>query len=107
MEKKTYHDGHVALWDWLAKTGSYEKIKAPVWKDKRFKHLIRGDVEEFHCFACYNNCIKCPIEWVKGTYPDCSPLSKDSPFVKWRDAETIEERKHWAAIIRDLLWTEK
>jgi hypothetical protein len=31
MAKKTYHDGHKALWNWLAETGDRSKINAPVW----------------------------------------------------------------------------
>jgi len=60
----------------------------------------------FNCFLCEftnSTCFKCPIEW-----PQIHPAKKYSSFCtqsyygEWEDADTPEERKRIAAIIRDL-----
>jgi len=109
----TNHEGHIKLWNELAKTGSDEKGEA--------FEAVFGDeitIPFCHCFACEatldytthdRNCDLCPIFW-RGSrgYPESVPCTRPgSPFDTWCCAKTKKERKRLAAIIRDLPWKEK
>ena len=103
---------HFMLWDKMAVKGYRSKKKA-------FRHAFKGKM--YHpqntCFACEEAmkrmkkeigyiqsyiCKYCPIIWKRGENSSCSDL--DSPYIKWMQADTKEERQHWAGIIRDLPW---
>lgn len=111
---KTFHDGHVRLWDDLAQSGASNKSESDVWWDKRYEHLLTVKVRMTGCFACgeamfrSNNsddksCLSCPIKWGKAKrLTKC--YAKGTLFVKWCDATTIEKRKKYASQIRDLPW---
>jgi hypothetical protein len=102
----TNEEGHRKLWGRLAETGGSSKKKAfrELWPKKK---IILNE-----CFYCIeaeirrdkNNgrhtCIYCPTIWADGK--QCN--SPNGEYTKWVDAVTPEDRKHWAAIIRDLPW---
>ena len=100
----TNHEGHIKLWDELARTGNRSKISA-------FDHVFGEDVPapSEYCFACQENdsrrdddrCDSCPLTSKDGE------LCLDGLFDAWCDATDPEERKRLAAIIRDLEWKEK
>ena len=115
----TNHEGHIKLWNELARTG--DKKKFIIFK-KLFPNAGR-DAAVNACFACAeakaryktepsNYCRRCPITWgkkdskVKSYF--CEYLN-DSPFVEWKWGGdcSVKERKRLAAIIRDLPWKEK
>jgi len=103
----TNHEGHIKLWDALAKTGSDNK-------ETTFDTLFPDapDIARtYACFACQESsdrddsvdCAEmCPVQWAgpKGCY------QSDSEFGQWDRAKTPTERKRLAAIIRDLPWRE-
>jgi hypothetical protein len=111
---KTLHDGHIKLWDDLAKSGNKSKSSSSIWKDLTYKHLCTESVIRSLCFCCQfrtiDDCKKCPIKWSKEDiiedYNSCF-YSKDSPYFKWFIARTIKTRKKYAAIIRDMKWKEQ
>lgn len=92
---------HRILWDRLTKTGGNSKQDA-------FQECpeLRGLHSNFYCFACeraeQNNerCEQCIFEWFKGSSDGC--YFPTSAWEKWKAVETIQERKKYAAIIRDL-----
>jgi hypothetical protein len=101
----TNHEGHIKLWDELARTGEPSKSKA-------FNAVFGKDVPRpsDYCFACQEcsergclvGCDECPLAK--------EPRKKsclDGLFDKWCDAIGPEERKRLAAQIRDLPWKEK
>jgi len=115
----TNHEGHIELWDELARTGSKEKftIFNKLFPDAGLDAAVNA------CFACaeakaryktkHNNyCRRCPIAWgkkdskIKSYF--CERLN-DSPFAEWKWGEGLsaKEFKRLAAIIRDLPWKEK
>ena len=104
----TNHEGHVKLWDELARTGSDDKETA---FDTFFPDA--PDVARaYACFACQessdrdsiSDCIKgCPIQWASPN--GC--CRDGSEYKQWDEAVTPDERKRLAAIIRDLPWREK
>lgn len=121
MAKKTYHDGHKALWNWLAETGDRSKINAPVWQDPKYAHLLTEKVMCNHCFACHgrnynhetNSCLKCPVEWgteslkpihAHGIY--CM-FAKGSPYANWIRTGRRQLRKAYAQQIANLHWKRK
>ena len=111
----TNHEGHIKLWDELARTGGDEK-------DEAFDTVFNDEIPVpfCFCFACEasldiathdRNCDLCPISW-RGRggprYSDSTPCTRlGSPFDAWCSAGTKKERKRLAAIIRDLPWKEK
>jgi hypothetical protein len=98
----TNKEGHYKLWDELARTGGGNKLTA-------YRHIfgVNTLVPVDYCFACQEcndrgderHCTECPLS------PDDPCL--DGLFDEWCDADTPEERKRLAAIIRDLPWREK
>ncbi len=114
----TNKEGHIKLWDELARTGAASEEKFTI-----FYNLFPNagqDASENACFACaeakarfkrrtIKYCRRCPITWGKkdsnidGYF--CERL-KDTPFGEWKWNGTLSktERKRLAAIIRDLPW---
>lgn len=105
-DPKTFEDGHRELWRQLEESGSGSKAKMPIWKDERYKHLFTNKVLHPMCFACYaGRC--CPIDWgigEDGRNLACTKIG--SPFHSWMGAESKEERKYYAGIIKGLPWTD-
>ena len=122
----TFEEGqrlHVALWGWLAETGSQFKQDWPRWTTNggNISRVSIGD-----CFCCEYDmavgnggqvavCSMCPIAWgdpdeteyAVGMEECPCQMVSDSPFRVWENATDIEERKRLAAIIRDLPWIKK
>jgi hypothetical protein len=108
----TNHEGHIKLWDELARTGSDDKYGT---YDRLFPNNGTTEADAAACFACQEvsdrqkkgkktrSCIKmCPIQW-KGK--GC--LGFGAEYKRWTLCDDPEERKHLAAIIRDLPWREE
>lgn len=101
---------HKELWGWLAETGSEVKFDAPILNGRDilngcFCCEIAGWDDESEDMNCIYDPSLCPITWVDDNDSFSVPCeSQDSPYRKWRFVETLEDRKHWAAIIRDLPW---
>jgi len=106
----TNHEGHIKLWNELARTGNRSKTKA---FDTLFPELDKR-IFDLQCFACVEDdqkyargnpeeaaCVYCPITDADGM-TCCNGF-----FDEWRLAKTKKERKRLAAIIRDLPWKEK
>ena len=85
-------------WASLAITGMSDKAD----------YLRRNGYPEiaFNCFLCEftnSTCSKCPIDWPQiRLAKNYSGLCLKSYYSKWDEADTPEERKRIAAIIRDL-----
>jgi hypothetical protein len=96
------HKLHKRLWAWLAITGARNKFDWPDWEDN-------GGTDTPTGFACdyddmfMGNCSHCPIDWKGGDY--CK--NPKSEYSHWILAETKRTRKKWAAIIRDLPWSNR
>jgi hypothetical protein len=103
---------HVALWDWLARTGEEFKKSYPGWK------YNGGNLEIPNrqcCFACtiagkdaesiFGNpfCEACPIEWAGNA--ECDEW--DGEYNMWAMAQSSIERQCWARLIRDKEWHRK
>jgi hypothetical protein len=96
---------HEALWKWLCDNPTKGKEDWPEWNDG---NGLYGEIlEEYNtCFACYfvyiadefTSCEKCPLQMIK-----CA--DKKSPWKGWVHADNEEDRKKYAAIIRDA-WRE-
>jgi len=105
---KTNEELHRELWGWLAETGTRYKREWPGWKSCGGYDNVCGG-----CFACKEGmmhsktfgslCCHCPID--AGTVPLCG--KDESLYTKWNRSKTIEDRKKYAAIIRDLPWRNK
>lgn len=108
----TNHEGHIMLWDDLARTGSDDKHGA---YDRLFPNNGTTEADTAACFACQEasdrqkkgkrtrSCIKmCPIQW-KGK--GC--LGFGAEYELWTLCNDPDERKRLAAIIRDLPWREE
>jgi hypothetical protein len=103
------HEGHIKLWDELARTGSNNKHTT---FNQLFPELVgQGGGYGSSCFACVEDddrctsdddcgCEYCPIT-------DDGNTCADGFFSEWCRAKTKDERKRLAAIIRDLPWKEK
>jgi hypothetical protein len=109
------HEGHIKLWDELARTGGDLDDKFDLF-DELFPDVDDSLVCNA-CFACIEtakrttehnpeadcmDCIFCPIDW-GDKYCD----SDKSPYSEWDYSDNPKERKRLAAIIRDLPWKEK
>jgi len=97
--------GHVALWDWLAKTGCRDKAAWPGWAEYT-------QVAINHCFACEVSYVgrcyhDCPVVWPGrgGCYKTVD--GNGAILSQWEDADDIDTRRALAAQIRDLLWKEE
>ncbi len=119
MTDEDFREWHYKLWDWLAATG--ESNKDSFLKFQELNAL--SDISELsypvwealnsYCFACGANelnreekgaCGNCPIDWGD----DCEDCVDDnSPFIKWEDGATAENRKHYAKLISQLPWRGK
>lgn len=90
----------VKLWDWMAKTGSYNKSEWPGWAKY-------GKMQN-NCPCCqiaytHKNCRGCPMKklWPGG---DCSCENPSSPYQKWKVAgycKSVQMMKTYAKIIAD------
>lgn len=103
--------GHVALWTWLAETGSPVKLYWPGWLRNGGEY---GE-QPFDCFACAaagytwkhdnaypSKCVRgCPVKWTDAT----TCYRNKSEYTRWQRAETTDERKRLAAKIATL-WPE-
>ena len=94
-------DLHKQMWGILAETGWGSKIKA-------LRKMGLGRIPEVSCFACeaesriscadpFPTCV-CPLDWGYLYKEPCMM----GLFDQWLTAETKEERKRLAALIRDL-----
>lgn len=104
--------GHVALWTWLAETGSATKAAWPGWERNGGEY---EDKDKNMCLACnatitvrrdWHDCRKCPIDWglpAKGR--DSTPCVDRGDYALWRWAHDIDERKRIAAKIATM-WPE-
>jgi len=101
MPKKTLHDGHIRLWDDLAKSGSDNKTTSDVWEDPDYEHLLTESILNYECFCCNGECEKCPVLW-GNSLNQC--LADGSPYKQWEICCNPEQRKIYAAQIRDLPW---
>jgi len=108
---KENHEGHIMLWDELAKTGENDKAEA------FYRIFDEEEVPICFCFACEacldgadRHCENCPISWGvsdETIYLNVIPCTRPgSPYHAWNEAKTKKERKRLAAIIRDLPWKE-
>jgi hypothetical protein len=101
----TNHEGHIKLWDELARTGAEDKEEAFV---TLFPDIDQADdAYQSRCFACVeagNSCGRCPINWGMDVDGCCGA---GSPYTTWEISTDPEERKRLAPIIRDLEWKEK
>lgn len=107
---------HRELWNWLAETGEDSKSSWDGWmKVRNYSEPVRF----FSCFACAfgrkgkvgrNASVECncPIVWTDSALYiqnfACED-NVDSLYRKWRECPDVEQRKHFAALIRDLPWT--
>lgn len=115
MKKLTFkkaHELHVALWGWLAETGNSSKYIWPEWVicGGKIPHVLNC------CFACelckdkdglWAECNKCSVAWTKDPQDNLCEISKKSPYRAWKNAAQTNDRKKYAAIIRDLPWRKK
>jgi hypothetical protein len=100
------HKKHVELYDWCAKTGK-DKFAWPGWEKK-------ANAAYLFCFACVEaerrggeqdqDC-RCPITWTDDDRKDQPCGQEDSPYNKFKRSENAQDRKKYAAIIRDLPWS--
>jgi hypothetical protein len=113
----TNHEGHIKLWDELARTGTGEETKHKIFS------MLFPDVEDIYrnaCFACLDtgddedgepNCDNCPINWKANPskeYDFYVPCERpQSVYKEWATKDAPTERKRLAAIIRDLPWREE
>lgn len=93
----------IALWTWCMETGK-PKIEWPKWPEIEKKY---DDIRDY-CFFC---------EYVKrqrellggGDACFCCPLEvrcyRNSPYQKWDDAETPEDRKKYAGLFLEQIRT--
>lgn len=93
MKELSNHEKHIMMWDELARKGG-EK-----WMTETAS-LYPSDGD---CYACEEsmdvNCKDCPIDWKAK-----SCLDEGTLYDKWINAESLDDRKKYAAIIRDLPW---
>ncbi len=124
---KFEHKQHMRLWDYLTRTGEVMKEIWPEWMDIENKFYRPA-----RCFACgpshrriekietiatieSKKCSLCPINW--GGYREvavdadaveaCPCEYEDTLYIHWLRAKSPTERSHYAALIRDIEWTEK
>jgi len=91
---------HRMLWAELAERGC-RKGEVDFWN---LHKINRWDVSDF-CFACeYNTgCYRCIFDW--GTDEEGEPVDcedEGTPYKNWVYEKNIEDRKKYAALIRDL-----
>jgi len=106
MTSVELRQGHIALWKWLARTGSWDKEKWPGWGKESY-YWVQENRECFACDACENMCSRCPIVWShKGKQHDW-PLCNHpgGEYWLWRNAKSINERRQIAAKIARM-WPE-
>ena len=92
------HELHKELWGWLAETGK-TNILWPKWKDDAL-------MEFFPCFACHEKNIRTNGS---GACDGC-PLGNCDAWDMWHAAQVVgdtESSKKYAAIIRDLPWSQR
>lgn len=94
------------LWKWLMETGAKLKREWPGWiyNGGRIHRMIHN------CPCCsyvekdgWINCAKCPLVpiWKHpvSNYQDAPCNKPGSPFYKWKNAKTTDERKKHAKVI--------
>ena len=89
---------HRMLWAELADTGIDFKTDAKFWDE----HKINKYEITCNCFPCNFNdshCGSCIFDWGNNFYVCCG---ENAPFKKWDDSDLIEDRKKYAALIRDI-----
>jgi hypothetical protein len=112
LTRKEMRAGHVALWTWLAETGSVEKGEWPGWGFSGGEYCPQPN----DCFACgvaypgtldpdvnvFDCKCRCPISW-----PRSAVCPRDrSEYAKWIRARRSDTRKRYAAKIA-ALWPEE
>lgn len=99
-------EGHIALWKWLARTGTINKHGWPGWRRKA-NWWVKENRECFACDACNNACNVCPIVWrcigKQQNWPLCDHPGGE--YWLWRHAKSINERRKIAAKIARM-WPE-
>lgn len=110
-ELRRMREGHIALWTWLAETGSEDKKKWAGWE--------KYGKQPHDCFCCglvglsgdghddFTACQYCPIDWedkeVCGDMGACT--FGESEFELWSYCDLVTERKRLAAKIATM-WPE-
>ena len=98
-------EGHRALWNWLAETGSDVKLNWPGWENY-------NTTPRACCFACEiakqkagmdYYCGSCPLVW-PGDDENCNKEDEDGLWYQWSIENDTARRKELAAQIRDLPW---
>ena len=101
--KPFLHSKHIELWTWLSHNPDKDKKEWPGWEDYRECGYVTIDS---YCFACEydyqfeSNCENCSIIWNDEESTNC--CHKDSPFRKYGDTDTKEERAKYALEIANL-----
>jgi len=100
----TNHEGHIKLWDELARTGGNWKVKYNIFR-KMFPEIRNSTC--FACLQCAWDCEKCPIDWGQNNGRGLTCWDDGAPYQQWGDEKSKEKRQRLAAIIRDLPWRDK
>lgn len=105
----------IVLWEFLAKTGRKDKIRAII-----DLHKIGEMKDSFFFMACplceysyavmrrseawLNRCQFCPVKWTDKHIMQCTPCeSRDSSYIKWYGSPTKAGRKKYAIEVVSLL----
>lgn len=109
----TNHEGHIKLWDELARTGSRDKEDT---FERLFPEIGFCEASDTCCFACQElydrygeerDCKDCPIVWGNSSDMKSNKICIREEYGKWIFTDDPDDRKRLAAIIRDLPWREK
>ena len=90
-------EAHINLWGWLALNPDREEGEWPGWSVNGGKYW--GIVGGFACEAAgvdrsgFFQCDRCPLD--QGVMEECDA------YFRWRDAESIDDCRELAIIIRD------
>ena len=115
MTDEQFHQNHIALWMWLAETGSEKKGSFPGWTTlRRYKEYCDSSIDEAlitQCFACgcavsrdsTSKCSDCPVDW-GGLTRLTACTEYHSPYIRWYLSKKVEERKELALRIASLPW---
>jgi len=93
---------HYRLWDELSRTGGSTRSWSE-WDKTDYDRYYQGVLITNNCFACYVcnvDCKRCPIDW--GIKKSMNCMHFGAPCYRWIFSQNVEEKKKYAAIIRDL-----
>lgn len=105
----TNHEMHQLMWAELAITGSSGKKGTLMYQDTRVDNACyackeAGYIEEEGMDISMECCPVCPIDWSVKEDDRCYCEVDGSPYQFWKAANTEDQRRYWARIIRDLPW---